>query len=275
MCACKLDTAAPPSVANDASNEPSISIRQIENNTVESRIKAPENFERTIVDPDSYAYYLRNLKLKSQNSDVKYYNGETKKNYNVYCAVIDLKIGKKNLHQCADAIMRLKAEYHWHKKEYEKIHFNFTNGFEVKYTEWMKGNRIKFNGNKTIWAQLTQPSNTYADFWQYLETIFTYAGTASLEKELKPVKKEDIEIGDILIQGGFPGHAITIIDKVKNTNTGESLYLLAQSYMPAQETQILVNPNNKEISPWYKLDSETIITPEWVFNINNLKRFAD
>ena len=31
---------------------------------------------------------------------------------------------------------------------------------------------------------------------------------------------------------------------------GEKVFILAQSYMPAQQTQILVNPFDKEISPW-------------------------
>ena len=45
--------------------------------------------------------------------------------------------------------------------------------------------------------------------------------------------------------------------------------------MPAQQTQILVNPFDKEISPWYRLNSseEKLITPEWQFKITDLKRF--
>ncbi|MEZ4798767.1 MAG: DUF4846 domain-containing protein [Flavobacteriales bacterium] len=57
-------------------------------------------------------------------------------NYDVYDAVVDLEIGTKDLHQCADAVMRLRAEYLWVTQQYDKIHFNFTNGFRVDYTEW-------------------------------------------------------------------------------------------------------------------------------------------
>jgi hypothetical protein len=43
--------------------------------------------------------------------------------------------------------------------------------------------------------------------------------------------------------------------------------------MPAQETQILINPNNPETS-WYSLEAgETIYTPEWTFYTDNLKHF--
>lgn len=48
--------------------------------------------------------------------------------------------------------------------------------------------------------------------------------------------------------------------------------MLAQSYMPAQETQVLKNLNEAEISPWYRSDfSGDLVTPEWVFTKNQLK----
>jgi hypothetical protein len=50
--------------------------------------------------------------------------------------------------------------------------------------------------------------------------------------------------------------------------------MLAQSYMPAQQTQILINPTDKTISPWYRVCSEErLITPEWTFDWDHLKRF--
>jgi hypothetical protein len=41
--------------------------------------------------------------------------------------------------------------------------------------------------------------------------------------------------------------------------------------MPAQEIQILKNPNNLELSPWYsnKIGSE-LRTPEWTFKKTDL-----
>jgi hypothetical protein len=49
--------------------------------------------------------------------------------------------------------------------------------------------------------------------------------------------------------------------------------MLAQSYMPAQETQVLVNPDNTSLSPWYQLKDGKINTPEWDFNTSDLKHF--
>jgi hypothetical protein len=84
----------------------------------------------------------------------------------------------------------------------------------------------------------------------------------------------ELSVGDVFIQGGLPGHAVIIVDMAVNKNTGEKLFLLAQSYMPAQEIQILKNPNNSSISPWYTASFTTeIFTPEWTFRETDLKRF--
>ena len=51
-----------------------------------------------------------------------------------------------------------------------------------------------------------------------------------------------MQIGDVLIQGGSPGHAVIVVDMAENPATGEKLYLLAQSYMPAQDIQSAGEP---------------------------------
>jgi len=214
--------------------------------TLETRILTPEGFERTTIDENSFEEYLRQLPLKPDGSEVKFYNGSSKPNYEVYDAVVYLNIGRKDLHQCADAVIRLRAEYLWNQKQYDKIHFNFTNGFQVNYSEWMKGKRIVVKGNKTYWALSSSPSNTYQDFWRYMEIIFSYAGTFSLSKELKSVNINDLKIGDVFIQGGSPGHAIIVVDFALNPQTNEKVFILAQSYMPAQDIQILKNLNDKK-----------------------------
>jgi hypothetical protein len=244
-------------------------------NTISTRFEVPENFVRVVSPKERFEFYLQHLPLKSPSSKVLYYNGSIK-NKDVYCAVIDLPIGKKDLHQCADAIIRLRSDYFFDKKAFDKIHFNFTNGFRVDYSKWRQGYRIGINGNKTFWQKTNLESTSSESYWQYLETIFQYAGTSSLEKELKPVDISQMKIGDVFIKGGFPGHAIIVVDMAINPTTKKKVFMLAQSYMPAQELQILKNFNNIEISPWYELAfGEQLITPEWDFTKNNLKRFED
>lgn len=244
-------------------------------NTVTTRFLVPKGFERTIADSASFKTFLRNLPLKPDGEKVKYYNGKTKPIRNIYAAVVDLPIGKRDLHQCADAVIRLRAEYLFKHERYDEIQFNFTNGFKADYANWRKGNRIAVNGNSVHWIPKTQSTSTPESFWKYMEMVFSYAGTASLSKELKSVSIQDLQIGDVFIQGGFPGHAVIVIDMAKNKSTGEQLFLLAQSYMPAQEIQVLNNPNNLELNPWYSVSQiqNEVRTPEWVFNKSDIKRF--
>jgi len=240
------------------------------------RFSPPEGYKRTCLEKESYSHYLRSLPLKPYNESVQYYDGNIKHNKQVYTAVVDLSIGDKDLHQCADAVIRLRAEYLWRSKDYDKIHFNFTNGFRVDYTQWVSGKKMVFNGNKTYWTEGPERSFNYEDFWEYMELIFMYAGTASLSQELKRIPIGNMQIGDIIIKGGHPGHAVVVVDMAMHKMTNERLYILAQSYMPAQELQILRNSNNENISPWYSLGNDKVImTPEWTFTSDQLMRFRE
>jgi hypothetical protein len=104
--------------------------------------------------------------------------------------------------------------------------------------------------------------------------VFAYAGTLSLEKELKPIPLEELSIGDVFIRAGSPGHAVIVVDVAADAQ-GEKLFLLAQSFMPAQDIHVLTNLNNSSLSPWYRLDEigDHLDTPEWRFGRDELKRF--
>lgn len=171
--------------------------------------------------------------------------------------------------------MRLRAEYLYKNKQYDLLHFNFTNGFKAEYAKWRNKQRINVNGNKAAWISTTKESESYQSFREYLDKVFTYAGTASLVKELKPVKLADMQIGDVLIKGGSPGHAVIVVDMAINPKTKGKLFMIAQSYMPAQDIHVLINKHDFTLSPWYELDeaAEQIYTPEWTFGKADLRRF--
>lgn len=227
--------------------------------TVETRFRAVEGFSRVPAAKNTFAHYLRNLPLKPIGSAVKYYNGAEKPNNNVYVSVINQEIDPVDLQQCADAVMRLRGEYLFAQKRYENIHFNFlSDGKPHGFKEYAKGDY------------------SYQNFRKYMKYIFSYANTGSLRDELVPVEKIiDIQPGDVFIQKRQPyGHAVIVLDVIENKE-GAKKYLLAQSYMPAQETQILVNPSEKSFSPWYTVSGESILTPEWEFEARDLRRFKD
>ncbi len=224
------------------------------------------------VETGSFAGFLRSLPLKPVGARVTTYHGLTKPDRNIYYAVVDLPIGDRDLHQCADAVMRLRAEYLFFQERYDDIHFHFTNGFRADYRKWREGQRISVRGNQVTWTNSGSPSTSYASFWKYLEMVFSYAGTLSLEQELTPVLLSDMQIGDVFIRGGSPGHAVIVVDMAVNPATGQKRFMLAQSYMPAQEIQILRNPTNPDISPWYELPESGILdTPEWRFEVGELR----
>ena len=242
--------------------------------TIEERFSTPEGFERSTVAEKSFGAYLRQLPLKPDGAKVHYFDGREKSRAGVYAAVVDLDLDPRNLQQCADAVIRLRGEYLFDQQRYNEINFHFTNGFETSYKKWSEGYRIKVDGRNVSWYPTNKTGNSYKAFRQYLKMVFAYAGTISLNQELNPKAIEDIEIGDVFIQAGSPGHAVIVVDLAKHPDTGEKRFLLAQSYMPAQDIQILQNPANEPENPWY---SNQIVaqlrTPEWTFNKTDLKSY--
>ena len=241
-------------------------------NTLINRISLPEGYFRKELKLNSFGHWIRRLPLKEGKPKVLLYNGSEKGNKNAHHAVFDIDIGTKDLQQCADATMRIRAEYLFHTKQFDQIHFNYTNGALVPYTKWRNGYYpIPKKGNVS-WVKKEKCNTTYKSFKTYLIQIFNFAGTHSLSKELTKVPFTEMQIGDLLIKGGFPGHAVMVVDLIENSK-GEKKYLLAQSYMPAQNFQLLKNPNSE--TPWYNLTNEleTIETPEWTFSTSQLMRW--
>jgi Domain of unknown function (4846) len=239
--------------------------------TLVNRIAPPEGWQRMPVAKGSFAEWLRYLPLQEEGHEVRLFNGTRKANQQVHHAVVQIDVGQTDLQQCADAVMRLKAEFHFSKGDFEKIHFNFTSGDKVSFEDWRKGKRPVINGNKVSFVHNGKVSDSYTNFKAYLIQIFTYAGTASLTKELTPIPIADIQAGDVFIKGGFPGHAVLVLDVAIN-EAGEKRFLIGQSYMPAQEFHILKNDTDDQLSPWYDLPvNGWLETPEWKFNAGDLK----
>ena len=243
--------------------------------TVKDRYLPVEGYVRAEYEDGSFAEFLRNQKLKPYGEKVLYYDGRKKPSNGIYDSVFDVDIGNRDLHQCADAIMLLRAEYLYSLGLYDKISFNFVSGFKAEYRKWMDGYRIRVNGNDAEYYKAAESSNTYEDFRKYMDMVFAYSGILSLEKELESVSIKNMNIGDVFIVGGSPGHAVIVVDMAVNSD-GEKIFLLAQSYMPAQQTQILINPMDEDISPWYSLKrKEKLVTPQWTFDLDMLKTWND
>jgi hypothetical protein len=242
--------------------------------TLSTRIGVPAGYRRVTRAADSFGQWLRALDLKPDGTTVKLFNGVEKGWQHVHAAVIDLDVGKSDLQQCADACIRMRAEYLWAAGRFDEIAFNLTNGFRMDFSHWRAGHRLKVSGNRTWWEKTAAPSDAYSTFRSYLDKVFMYAGTLSLEKELPLQPVHLIAPGDLFIWGGSPGHASMVMDVAEHTETGKRIFLLAQGYMPAQDIHILVNPNSAELSPWYNLDTDVPPrTCEWNFPDMKLRRW--
>jgi hypothetical protein len=244
------------------------------NNTIINRVDVPSGYFRKKEKEGSFVHWLRRLPLKVGNPAVQLYNGKLKGYQNGHAYVINMDVGSRDLQQCADATMRLRAEYLYGNNKHDSIHFNYTNGANVQFSKWKTGLYPVPKSGKVNWVNSTKNNKSYASFKKYMIQIFNYAGTLSLSRELEPVVIESIQPGDIFCYGGSPGHAVMVMDVAVN-ELGNKLFLLAQSYMPAQEMHILKNPNDEIFSPWYNLSEigEEIITPEWNFNRSELMRW--
>jgi len=224
--------------------------------TIAERFEVPEGYYPTSLASNSFGEYLRNLPLKPIDASVHLFDGRIKANHQVYCSVVDQEIDPVDLQQCADAVMRLRGEYLFAQKKMDAIKFNFLSDGKPRYfKDYAKGDY------------------SYKKFRAYMKYIFSYANTASLKKELTPVNDiQNIEVGDVFIQSGNPfGHAVIVVNLIENKQ-GEKKMMLAQSYMPAQETQILVNRNDNN-SPWFAVKTGNLLTPEWEFHSSDLRRF--
>lgn len=244
-----------------------------EGQTIKERFAVPLGFTRVETNENSFGEYLQNLPLKPDGAKVKYYDGR-EKSKQVYLAVVDFTLGERDLQQCADAVIRLRAEYLYEKERYDEIHFDFVSGFRAEFSKWSSGNGISVNGNQVSWYPNSNNNSSYESFQKYLDIVYAYASTLSLEKELQEKSFSELEIGDVFIQGGSPGHCVIVVDAAIKEETGEKIFMLAQSYMPAQDIQILIG--DEEDSPWFSDNIEDILsTPEWRFSSTDLKTWKE
>jgi len=243
--------------------------------TIARRFAPPRGFARVAVRPGGFAAWLRHLPLKPAGAKVYLHDGRLKANQSAHAAVVDLDIGRRDLQQCADAVMRLRAEYLYSKRRYAAIAFNFTSGDRAAFSRWAEGWRPRIVGRKVSWTRRGARGAGYASFRSYLVSVFTYAGSYSLARELKRVPRPgDIRIGDAFVQGGFPGHAVIVVDMAADRASGRKAFLLAQSFMPAQNLHVLKNPARAGGSAWYTLPvGASLRTPEWTFALDHLRRF--
>lgn len=219
-------------------------------------------------DSNTWQYFLQHLPVIDK--PIVDYKGNAIAYQQKHFGIIPYDVGTSDLQQCADALIRLRAEYLFQQKRYNEIGFHFVSGDYYSWRDYCKGLRPVPKGNGIKFINTASSEKTHESLRRYLDIVYSYASTISLAKELKPTG--DFETGTIVISAGSPGHCFIIIDEVTNKE-GERVYKLAEGYMPAQSIYVLRNLSEEKISPWYKLKKGVIETASYRFEKYKLGKF--
>jgi hypothetical protein len=237
------------------------------------RLAPPEGARRVELARGSYGAWLRYLPVRPSGAEVKAFDGRRilAGDDRRLAAVVDLDLIGADLQQCADTILRLRAEYLHASGEDDRIGFHFVSGFHARWADYRRGTRVRLvdAGRRVEPYQGAKADASRRTFERYFIDLFSYASTVSLAREAKPVTGEPA-VGDFFILPGGPGHTVVIVDLARGAD-GSLFALLAQGFMPAQDLHVL---RASPASPWYRLESgEPVDTPMWApFPWSSLRR---
>jgi len=187
----------------------------------------------------AYSRYLRSLSLKKKGTKVQLFTGGEAHFQSLCYAVVDLPL-LSNAEQCADACMRLRAEYLFNTRQYGKIHFKNVNGKTMRYGG----------------------GSSRKSFERYMRNVYGVASTFSLSRELERRSLKDMQPGDVFVYAAVDrpgnhkyGHAVMVVDVARDKH-GHKAFLLAEGNTPARDIHVMRNFTNPFRSPWFMLDED-------------------
>jgi hypothetical protein len=225
------------------------------------RFAPPAGFTRVKVAPGSFGAWLRDLPLAAPGTPVLSYDGSQlmPADHTHIAAVTTLDIGKQDLQQCADAVMRLHGEWLWQNGRASEASYH-SGGGPIAWARYKDGWMPKPKGNGFVWAQGRAKADDHASYRKYLDIVFSWANTVALRQHSAEVARGEIRPGDFFILPGSPGHTVIVLDLARDA-AGHAVALLGQSYMPAQSFQVL-RPSRS--ATWFALDGDDgVETPFW------------
>ncbi|MFM9842583.1 MAG: DUF4846 domain-containing protein [Dongiaceae bacterium] len=240
----------------------------------ESALAPPAGFERVPAAADSFAGWLRRLPLAPAGTPVLLHDGRPLLDQSIIAAVVDIDTGMSDLQQCADAVMRLRAEFLYSRGLLGAIGFDLVNSERYPFSAYSRGATPRQAGAEITLASEKPRGAGHNDLRRYLDLLFGFASTRSLARELQPVPSlREAEIGDVFIRAGEPGHALIIADMAVSAS-GRRLVLLVQGSMPARGIYVLNNTRAPELGAWFEIaDGQPLITLGYEFRPDELRRF--
>ncbi len=228
--------------------------------TLLARFSTPPGAKRVDVPEGSFGSWLRTLPLAAPGTPVKSYKGDI-----VYAgddlylaAVVAIDVGKIDLQQSPDAVIRLHAEWLWSQGN-KDIMYRGATGLDMPLSRWANGERVEVQGSSVFWLKKAKSSEIdHAEFRRYLDSVFTWANSTSLAQQAPAVEANDLEPGDFFVHLGSPGHTLIVLDVAKKQK-GPTLALLGQALNPAQNILVL---QLGKATAWFSMrPGEPIITP--------------
>lgn len=252
------------------------SLIDVEGDSIVTRVKVPKGFMRETYHKGSFQDFIQNYPLKKFGSKVINYDGSEYFYQSGHFGILDVSVPKNGLQQCADALIRLRSEYLWQQNRQSDIGFEFTSGHYCSWKKYAEGYRPKVRGNKVSFHKTASKDRSKRNFYKYLNLIYTYSGTLSLFNELpKVTATKKLQVGDMLVYPGTPGHIVMIVDKASDSK-GNLRFILAQGNTPAQSVHLLKNPNGGSQNPWYSLEMNSYIeVPGYYFDNSKFIRFKN
>lgn len=221
-----------------------------------------------VTDQNSWPYFLQHL--PERNGPVLDYKGRPVPDQQKHASVLTYDVGTSDLQQCADALMRLRAEYLFTQKRYSEIHFHFVSGQDYSYQDYCNGKRPVASDNNVRWSSGATATVDHQSLRSYLDIVYAYASTISLAKELK--NTDAFGIGTVVIHPGSPGHCFIIVNEA-TAPSGGKLFKLVEGYTPAQSIYVLQNISAPELGVWHRLSKGEISTASYTFSSYQLKAF--
>ncbi|RYZ42596.1 MAG: hypothetical protein EOO71_07310 [Myxococcaceae bacterium] len=238
---------------------------------LEATFAPPEGYTRVPLEAGSFGAWLRGLPLRPEGTPVRDFAGDTvlAATDARLAAVGELDVGTANLQQCADSILRLHAEWRWASGHPDRIAYRFTSGHVASWPRYSLGDRARVSGSKVTWVPDSAPADASRKaFRNYLDLLFTYAGTLSIQAEGARPGREQLRPGDFFVLGGSPGHTVLVLDVATNAK-GERMALMGQGFTPAQDFHVLAGRDG----PWFSLEGDAVATPFWApFPTTSLRR---
>lgn len=171
---------------------------------------------------------------------------------------VELSLVPGDLQQCADSLLRLRAT--WLRQIGRPVVFHATSGDPLPWARYREGERPWVDGGRIRW----RPGGD-GTFPGYLRHLFVWAGTASLAAH-DTVPDTEPHPGDVLVDPGFPGHAVMLLDVARRGE--ETFVLVGEGFMPAQDFHVERGPH----AGWWRW-GPGIDLPAWRFGADHLHRW--